>query len=362
MTDSPAPVMRAALESFFPLEDSRLRFMKQLGVDDVLVWGNTLQPLEPGEDPRKRRSRPIPVATFARLREQAEAHGLRIFGVENLPLHFFDAVMFGEPDRDRQIEVYQQTLVNLAAAGIRNFGYNWIPDGVKRTSYTHPVRGGALGTAFARAAAGDVPLLRGRVFPREEFYANYRYFIERVLPVAEAHGVTLSIHPNDPPVESYGGVPHLFNSLAAYDEIFAALPSRFHQFTFCLGNIEEMGEDPVAAIRRYGPQGKIHYVHFQSVNGSVPDFHEAFIYTGDHDPAAIVAALDEVGFTGIMIPGHTPQIEGDVEWRPELSRQQTPYKHPMGGFRARAYTVGFMRGLLAARRLRPAPPAPPRDA
>ena len=49
-----------------------------------------------------------------------------------------------------------------------------------------------------------------------------------------------------------------------------------------------------------------------------------------------------------MIPGHVPQTEGDVEWRTPESSQYTPYNHPMGGYRARAYTIGYLKGMLHA--------------
>ena len=39
----------------------------------------------------------------------------------------------------------------------------------------------------------------GRRFTKEEIWENYTYFIKQVVPVAEAAGVRIGIHPDDPP-------------------------------------------------------------------------------------------------------------------------------------------------------------------
>ncbi len=49
----------------------------------------------------------------------------------------------------------------------------------------------------------------------EEFWDYYEYFITE-LPVAEAANVKLSVHPNDPPIPSLGGIP-LFRSKENFD-------------------------------------------------------------------------------------------------------------------------------------------------
>jgi mannonate dehydratase len=114
-----------------------------------------------------------------------------------------------------------------------------------------------------------------------------------------------------------------------------------------------MGEDVLAAIREFGPQGKLSYVHFQAVNGRVPVFHETFVDEADWDAWELIRTFDEVGFHGVMIPGHVPDVEGDEPWRTRESREMTPYYHPMGGYRGRAYTIGYLKGLLHALRGRP---------
>lgn len=337
--------MRVALEMFAIPETDRLIFAKQFGVDDILAFGNTLRrPLS--ENPSQWELE-ITTEEFRTLREQVESQGLRLFGIENLPFHFYDKIMFGKEGREEQLFHYQNMIRNMAEAGIYNLGYNWVPSGVKRTNFHYVIRGGARATGYEHANM-DQSLIRERVYTEEEMWENHRFFITGIMPVAEECGVTVSVHPNDPPVESIGGIPHLFRSPEAYMKAFAQYPSDYYKATFCLGNFEEMGCDLFETIRQFGKMGKIHDVHFQSVSGSVPNFYEEFIDTGDYDPFQIVQVLDEVGYSGIIIPGHVPQTIGDVEWRTEESSRYTAYNHPMGGFRGRAFTVGYIKALLLA--------------
>ena len=62
----------------------------------------------------------------------------------------------------------------------------------------------------------NAPLTHGRIFSEDEMWENYHYFIEGVLPIAEESGVTLALHPNDPPTASLGGVPQLMRSFKAF--------------------------------------------------------------------------------------------------------------------------------------------------
>ena len=50
------------------------------------------------------------------LREYIESYGMRWSVVESLPV--VETIKYGGPDRDHQIEVYKESLRNLAAEGI----------------------------------------------------------------------------------------------------------------------------------------------------------------------------------------------------------------------------------------------------
>jgi mannonate dehydratase len=257
---------------------------------------------------------------------------LRLEALENTPISFYDQAMLGLPRRDEQIEHYQATIRNMGQAGIPTLGYHWMPNSVWRTSREAPGRGGALCTAFDMELARDAPLSHGRVYTEAEMWDTYTYFMKAVVPVAEEAGVTLALHPDDPPVESLGGVARLFRNFAGFKRAMELVPSPNSGLDFCMGCWSEMGPGVLEAIRYFGERKKIVYVHFRDVQGYVPRFQECFLGEGNVDVVAAMRMLREVGFTGFMIDDHVPHMVDDTPW----------------GHRGRALSSGYMMGLLAA--------------
>lgn len=337
-------MLRPALDLFFPPTDDQLTFAKQIGVDDVVLFGTSLESWSE-----------LSFKNLTAIRNRVEDAGLRLFSVETFPARFYDQIMLGKPGRVEQIRAYQEAVDSIGRAGIRYHSYNWMPTGVWRTTYSHRLRGGAKGIAFDQSDIENAPLSFDRAYSEDEFWDYYEYFITELLPVAEAANVKLSVHPNDPPIAQIGGVPQLFRSKENFDRAMNIHPSDHHGFTFCLGGWSAMGfgKTMTEVIREYGPQGnrnagRLHYVHFQSHNGVPPFFSENFVELADYNPFAVVQALHDVGFDGVMIPGHVPQLIGDSEWRDTYTVSDARYTHPMGGHRSRAYAIGFMKGLISA--------------
>jgi mannonate dehydratase len=131
-------------------------------------------------------------------------------------------------------------------------------------------------------------------------------------------------------VPTLRGETRVLGSLAGIDRFLAIVPSPVHGLNFCQGTIAEMGVDVVEAIRRYGTQKRIHHVHFRNVKGAVPHFQESFIDDGNVDMFEALRTFKEVGYTGTIMPDHTPQVVGDTPW----------------GARGRAYALGYMRALM----------------
>lgn len=331
--------MRPALDLFFPPTTEQLTFAKQIGVDDIVLFGTSLESWSE-----------LSFKNLVAIRNQVENAGLRLFSIETFPARFYDQIILGKSTHTEQLRAYQEAIDNIGRAGIKYHSYNWMPTGVWRTTYSHRLRGGAKGIAFNAIDIEKVPLSFDRAYEEEEFWEFYSHFITELLPIAESAGVNLSVHPNDPPVASIGGVPQLFRNKENFDRAMAIRPSDNHGLTFCLGGWSAMGfgQTMPDIIREYGPQGKIHYVHFQSHNGVPPFFSENFVELADYNPFGVVKALQEVGFDGVMIPGHVPQLDGDSEWRNTYTVTDARYTHPMGGHQARAYTIGFMKGLISA--------------
>jgi mannonate dehydratase len=311
--------MRVAVGQFSELSHERLSFARQFGATGVQL--NT--PVLPGD---KRWE----LDDLLWLRRRCESYGLRLEAIENTPISFYEGAMLGLPGRDEQIENYQTTIRNLGAASIPILGYHWMPNGVWRTGWTTPGRGGARVSSFDMGLVqGDI-LTHGRVFTADEMWENYAYFMSAVVPVAEEAGVTLALHPDDPPVPSLGGVARLFHSFEAFQRAMEIAPSPNSGLDFCMGCWSEMGPGVIEAIRYFGERGKIVYVHFRDVQGSVPCFQECFLGEGNVDVIAAMRALKEVGFTGFLLDDHVPHIVDDTDW----------------GHRARAHAIGYIQALI----------------
>ena len=231
------PMMRVALGQLPEATDASLAFARQLGLSSVQF--NT--PNLPGE-------RRWEYEDLLALRERCEAAGLTLEAIENIPTPFYMRAMLGKPGRDEDIENVRATIRNVGRAGIPILGYHFMPASVWRTSISAPGRGGAIVTAYdheiatdpARAGevyiawrdlARDDPFLRGTQFDlgveldEDAMWANYRYFMDAVVPVAEEANVRLALHPDDPPVEQLGGVARLFRSVANLRKATELVPS-----------------------------------------------------------------------------------------------------------------------------------------
>lgn len=325
--------MRVGVGQFMAPTPEKLRYIKQLGVDDVLLNMYQYDP----EYPHMPDDEAMPLegdsewshGNLRDLRETIESAGLRLNALENFPISFYDDVMLGRAGKHEQIERLKTTIRNIGKAGIPILGYHWSPTGVWRTGETE-VRGGATATAFDGDRVDD-KLVYDREYSATELWENYEFFLKELLPVAEESGVKLCLHPNDPPVsKTLGGVPMIFDGFESFKRAMELVPSPNHGLEFCLGSWSQMGEDLEEVIRYFGGRDEIFYVHFRDVEGVVPRFHETWIDEGNFDALEIMALLKEVGFSGMMIPDHTPRLEGDTDW----------------DHRGRAYTVGYLKALL----------------
>lgn len=317
--------MRVGFGQFNNPSPEFLRFAAQYGVTDVLL--NTPQLPDAGGK--------WAVNDLVKLRLAVESHGLTLSALENVPTHFYLDIMLGGTNRDRQIENMIQTVRNIGAAGIPNFGYNWMPSHVWRTQ-PETIRAGAVATAFDYDEALKMPNTHGREYSEEEMWERLEDWIRIITPVAEEAGVRCGIHPCDPPVPQLGGVPQLFRSFDAYKRLIEIVDSPYNGIEFCQGTFSEM-EDAADGgiydmIRYFGERNKIIYVHFRNVSSTVPKFHEEFVNTGHVDMYKAMKLYHEIGYDSFFIDDHVPQTFQDTPW----------------GHRGRAFANGYIQAMIEA--------------
>jgi mannonate dehydratase len=320
------PIMIRLATVLTPVSDENLQLAAQCGVTDLVHR-------YPGPDANVLRQAMARAATF----------GLRISVVEGyLPI---ENLKLGTDD-GTELLAMQRLLQQLADLGVPLLCYNFMAGtDWARTRLDAPERAGAKVTAFHLADVEQAVLLGYRpTDPRHEasarslspdqLWQNLDRLLNAMLPVAEKCGVTLAMHPDDPPLPTLLGKPRIMHSLESFRRLLAIAPSPSNRICFCQGTFAAMGVDIPSAIEELGSQ--IAYVHFRDVRGTAESFTETFHDNGPTDMAAAMRALRAVGFTGPIRPDHVPQMVGEDDGEPGYT------------MRGRLFAYGYIRGLLDA--------------
>lgn len=342
---------------------------------------------------------------IAARKAQIEEAGLGWTVVESLPVH--EGIKTRSASWDQLIDAYLQSLRNLAACGITVVTYNFMPllDWT-RTDLAWPLPTGARALRFdpLMVAAYDLHILRrpgaaadydptirdaadrahhameetARLrlertiiaglpgseehFTSAEFLrcidtyadvdaarlrANHIAFLEAVCPEADALGIRLVVHPDDPPFPIFG-LPRVVSTEADVSDLFAKVPNPSNGLCFCTGSFGVRADNDLPGmVERLG--NRIGFLHLRSVQRE-PDgaFHEAEHLEGDADMPAVVAAVHALqqreGRSIPMRPDHGHQMLDD------LNKHTNPGYSLLGRMRGLAELRGLERGIAQAAR------------
>ncbi len=269
------------------------------------------------------------------LRDNIGEAGLSLAVIESIPVH--EDIKLGRPTRDRYADTWCETVVRLGAAGIPVVCYNFMPifDWL-RTDLARATADGSTTLAYDHEALAAMDLSSGftslpawadhydgatlaallddyRQLDEERLWEHLAWFLERVVPVAEAANVRLAIHPDDPPWSVFG-VPRIIVDGPALERFVRLVDRPANGITFCTGSLgSSPANDLPAMIRAAGD--RIHFMHCRNVR-STGD--RSFVETphpsafGDVDMRAVLQALHETGFSGPMRPDHGRMIWGEA--------------------------------------------------
>ncbi len=251
-------------------------------------------------------------------------------------------IMLGKsPDRDREIEMIQQMISVAGKTGVKGLFYNTIILEILRTGRTiDPTRGNASYSTWnyeeavkrndPKTIAGDVSI--------DEVYERITYLLDRIIPVAEEYKVQLANHIADPPAPvGYRGItrwnsPDVFEGIKRFAQLY---DSPYHGFNLCLGSTAEGLKDPkteiLPIIKWVGDRKQIFNIHLRNIKGGWNNFQEVFPDNGDMDFVAIIKALRDVEYSGMVMPDHLPRHDDDK-----------------GGLQAHAFAFGHLKGIIAA--------------
>ncbi|NWG18758.1 MAG: mannonate dehydratase [Chloroflexi bacterium] len=283
------------------------------------------------------------------LKQMVNDAGLELAALENFaPAHWYDVLLDG-PHRAEQMEYLKRIIRDMGRIGIPVMGYNFSIAGVWGRHEGPFARGGARSVGYDDPRQTPIPagMVWNMVYDPERFnpddatqivgtvtqeqiWARFAAFLNEMIPVAEEAGVTLALHPDDPPLPELRGAARLVHDPDGYQRVLELHPSPANAMEFCIGTLAEMPHgDIYEMVDRYSCTGRIAYVHFRNVHGRAPHYHETFIDEGDTDMLRVLRILHRNGYDGVLIPDHTPLLECAAPWHAGM-----------------AYALGYLRAAL----------------
>ena len=300
------------------------------------------------------------------MKNKVEASGLKVEGIESVNIH--DSIKIGLPDRDKYIENYITTLENLAKADIKLVCYNFMPvfdwtrselakkrdDGSTVLSYDQDKIDEINPDEMIKQIDSNS---QGFVMPgweperlahvkelfeaykdvgEQNLFDNLVYFLKKIQPVCEKHGIMMAIHPDDPAWPVFN-LPRIINNKENILKLLNAVDSKFNGLTLCTGSLGSNPDNDICDIIK-ATKGRVHFAHIRNLRHHSPGkFEEAAHLSrdGSMDMYKIMKTLYETGFDGPIRPDHGRMIWGEVAM-------------PGYGLYDRALGATYLNGLLEA--------------
>ncbi|WP_407498182.1 mannonate dehydratase [Elizabethkingia anophelis] len=341
-----------------------------------------------------------PLDEIAKRKKIIEEAGFRWSVVESVPVH--EAIKTRSEHVTHYIANYRQTLKNLAENGIKTVCYNFMPvldwtrtqldlelkDGSKalyfnwidlavfdlfmlkrknaEADYTDSVRKEAkerfenytneqlnqLQMNILMGIPGEKNIEIEELNKSIELYStigaeglrqNLLYFLQSIADICEEYGISMTIHPDDPPYPILG-LPRIAGNLEDFKYIIRGVDKKFNGICFCTGSLGA-GKVELLAQMFSELKDRVYFIHLRNVQKDAHgNFYEADHLDGDvnmYEVMKVIAEENQKRETAIPFrPDHGHQMLDD------LQKTTNPGYSAIGRLRGLAELRGLELGIL----------------
>jgi len=313
------------------------------------------------------------VAEIQKRKNEIEKYGMVWSVVESLPVS--EDIKTQSGNYIKHLENYKQSIRNLASCDVKIITYNFMPIlDWTRTNLSYELENGAKALYFEKLALVVFDLF---ILERENGWSDYTseeiekatrrfenmsksekeqlqatiiaglpgseegysieqfraalntykgidayklrenlvYFLEQVVPVAEASDAKMVVHPDDPPYPILG-LPRVVSRASDYEYLISRVPSKSNGICFCTGSLGVSPDNDLPGmIKQFGD--RIYFLHLRNTRrNELGDFYEDNHLDGNADMYAVVkevvACMQKNKINIPVRPDHGHQMLDDL--------------------------------------------------